>query len=59
MVDIAFGPEPGKRPDLTDSRHAYLELVRRKRMYGGILLALMVALLASGFELAQERRHLG
>ncbi|MCB6179770.1 phosphonate ABC transporter, permease protein PhnE [Rhodobacter sp. Har01] len=55
MVDIAFGPEPGRRPDLTDGRAAYLDMVRRKRMYGGILLALFVALMASGFILANDR----
>jgi phosphonate transport system permease protein len=55
MVDIAFGPEPGPRPDMSDPRQSYLEMVRRKRMYGGILLVLFVALMASGFLLAQER----
>ena len=55
MVDIAFGPSPGQRPDLTDSRSAYLEMVRRKRMYGGILLALFVGLVASGWVLAEQR----
>ncbi len=55
MVDISFGPAPGPRPDLTDGRAAYLEMVRRKRMYGGILLALFVAMMASGFVLAQDR----
>lgn len=55
MVDIAFGPEPGRRPDMSDPRQAYLEMTRRKRMYGGILLVLFVAFMASGFLLAQER----
>ncbi len=55
MVDIAFGPKPGQRPDLTDSRAAYLEMVRRKRMYGGLLLVLFVALMASGWVLADSR----
>lgn len=55
MVDIAFGPEPGPRPNVSDPRQSYLEMVRRKRMYGGILLVLFVALMASGFLLAQER----
>ena len=55
MVDIAFGPEPGPRPNMTDTRAAYLEMVRKKRMYGGILLVLFVALLASGWMLADER----
>lgn len=55
MVDIAFGPEPGRRPNLADPREAYLEMVRRKRMYGGILLVVFVALMASGWHMAQDR----
>lgn len=55
MVDIAFGPEPGKRPDLSDGRTAYLEMIRRKRMYGGILMIFFVAILASGWVLANDR----
>jgi len=55
MVDIAFGPEPGPRPDLKDPREAYLEMVRRKRMYGGIIMVLFVAFMASGWMLADHR----
>jgi phosphonate transport system permease protein len=55
MVDIAFGPEQGKRPDLSDTRTAYLEMVRRKRMYSGILLVLFIALFASGWILSEHR----
>lgn len=55
MVDIAFGPEPGQSPDLANPKSAYLEMVRRKRMYGGILLALFVGLMASGWVLADHR----
>lgn len=55
MVDIAFGPTPGPRPDMADPRSAYLEMTRRKRMYGGILLVLFVALLSSGWIMADER----
>lgn len=55
MVDIAFGPEPGKRPDLSDGREAYIAMVRRKRMYGGVLLVIFVALMASGWRLAESR----
>ncbi len=55
MVDIAYGPESGQRPDLTNGREAYLDMVRRKRMYGGILLVIFVALMASGWMLAEER----
>jgi phosphonate transport system permease protein len=55
MVDIAFGPEQGRRPDLSNNREAYLEMVRRKRMYGGILLVIFVALMSSGWMLADDR----
>lgn len=55
MVDIAFGPGRGTRPDPADTGAAYLELVRRRRLYGGILLVLFLVLMASGFQLAQER----
>ena len=39
-------------------RDNYLALVRRKRMYGGILLVIFIALMASGFNLA-DRRNAG
>jgi phosphonate transport system permease protein len=55
MVDIAFGPTPGPRPDVNDPRGAYLEMVRRKRMYGGILMLLFMALLYSGWVMADAR----
>jgi phosphonate transport system permease protein len=55
MVDIAFGPEPGQRPDPGSTSEVYLDMVRRKRMYGGILLVLFIALLASGWMLADHR----
>jgi phosphonate transport system permease protein len=55
MVDVAFGPSPGHRPNLSDPREAYLDQVRRKRMYGGIILVLFAAFMASGWMLAEER----
>jgi phosphonate transport system permease protein len=55
MVDIAFGPERGKRPDTASTSDQYLAMVRRKRMYGGILLALFIATMASGWVLADSR----
>ncbi len=55
MVDAAFGPAPGPRPNLADPREGYLEMVRRKRMYGGILLVVFVALMASGWSVAEDR----
>lgn len=55
MVDIAFGPEPGKRPDMTNPRSAYFEMLRRRRLYSTILLVLLIALMAVGFRTAEER----
>lgn len=55
MVDVAFGPGQGQRPDLSNRNEAYLDMVRRKRMYGGILLVVFVALMASGWKLAEHR----
>ena len=55
MVDIAFGPEPGKRPDTTAPGAAYLAATRRKRLYGGLLLVFFIATMASGFLVAQDR----
>ena len=55
MVDIAFGPDAGKRPDLANTREAYLEMVRRKQMYGGLLLVIFIALMSSGWMLADDR----
>ena len=40
---------------IAERQSAYLAMVRRKRMYGGILMVLFVALLASGFNLADSR----
>ena len=55
MVDVAFGPSPGLRPNLSNPRESYLSMVRRKRMYGGIILVLFAAFMASGWLLAEER----
>ncbi len=40
---------------LADIREDYLALTRRKRLYSGILLSLFVALMASGFMIADAR----
>lgn len=53
MVDTVTGP--GRGTVLTGTQDAYLDMVRRKRMYGGILVVLFVALMASGWMLAEER----
>jgi phosphonate transport system permease protein len=55
MVDISFGPEPGEKRATGTPVAAYIEQVRRRRLYGGILLAIFLALLASGFRLAEDR----
>jgi phosphonate transport system permease protein len=55
MVDVAFGPEQGQRPDLSNRNEAYLDMVRRKRMYGGVLLVIFIALMSSGWMLADDR----
>ncbi len=55
MVDAASRLDPGRRPALTADHGAYLAMVRRKRMYGGLLLVLFVAMMASGFTLADGR----
>lgn len=55
MVDIAFGPKRDPHPDPGPAGAAYLDLVRRRRMYGGILVVLFVVLMASGFRLTESR----
>ena len=55
MVDIAFGPEPGKRTDRSGTAQAYLHMVRRKRLYSTVLLVLFAALLSTVFHLAEDR----
>lgn len=55
MVDIAFGPSPSNRPDPSAPGAAYLAMLRRKRLYGGMILLLFVLLLAAGFHTAEDR----
>jgi phosphonate transport system permease protein len=55
MVDIALGSKRGPRPNPTDPHVAYLEMVRHKRMYGGIIMVFFVAFMASGWMLADQR----
>jgi phosphonate transport system permease protein len=55
MVDITFGPPPGKRPDLSNPTEAYIFQTRRKRLYGFILLILFIGLMSSGAKVAQDR----
>jgi phosphonate transport system permease protein len=55
MVDAVTGPGQGSSRPLTVTQDAYLEMVRRKRMYGGIIAVLFIALMASGWMLSEER----
>ena len=55
MADFAIGRTGGTPPTLNTATEAYLAMNRRKRMYGGILLVLFVAVLASGWRIAEER----
>ena len=40
---------------LSDIRASYLSETRRKRLYGGVLLIVFIALMVSGFRLAEDR----
>ncbi|MCA0871170.1 phosphonate ABC transporter, permease protein PhnE [Seohaeicola saemankumensis] len=53
MIEISVGPG-----DVTDIRASYIELTRRRRLYGGALLALFVAMMVAGFRTA-DRRNAG
>jgi phosphonate transport system permease protein len=53
MSDIAL--TQSRTDGMAQVQAAYLDLVRRRRMYGGILLIVFVALMAAGFDLAQSR----
>jgi phosphonate transport system permease protein len=55
MADVTQTISTGMRPALDTTTSAYLDMVRRKRMYGGILIVIFVAMMASGFMLADER----
>jgi phosphonate transport system permease protein len=45
----------GAADSIDNIRAQYLEMTRRKRMYGGIVLVVFVALMASGFMVADDR----
>ncbi|TLP64377.1 phosphonate ABC transporter, permease protein PhnE [Parasedimentitalea maritima] len=50
MSDLNTSP-----PSLTEIRGDYIALTQRKRVYGGILLAIFAALMAAGFRTADAR----
>lgn len=53
MSDLAAG-QAGARP-LVDMQVAYLRMARRKRAYGAVILIVFVALMVSGFNIADSR----
>lgn len=55
MTDILAGQAGGKPPVLHNPTEAYIAMTRRKRMYGGILLVLFIAVMASGFRISEDR----
>lgn len=55
MADASIGPGANQRLPLNDTRNAYLTMVRRKRMYGGILLVIFIALMMSGWKVSEDR----
>ena len=52
MTDLTAA---GGRMPVDAVRDHYIAMTRRKRMYGGILIVVFVALMAAGFDLADER----
>ena len=55
MADISMGQPRGPAREVETTTAAYLGMTRRKRMYGGILLVLFVAMMAAGFHISEER----
>ena len=60
MADLALtqktgGAPTGPKAPQNQATEAYLAMVRRKQMYGGILVVLFVVLMAAGFRTAEDR----
>jgi phosphonate transport system permease protein len=55
MAQTATATGPGPATRQTKAGADYLHQTRRKQMYGGILLVLFVALMAAGFNVAEQR----
>ena len=49
MAELSLGPGGGLRP--LPQHQSYLAMVRAKRLYSGLFLAVMVLLLVSGFQI--------
>src|SRR6056297_3889051 len=54
MTDSTLGQSPGAQ-STADIQAAYMAMARTKRMYGGIMLIVFIALMVSGFMLADSR----
>lgn len=54
MADTSLGQSLGAHRT-TEIQSAYMAMTRTKRMYGGIMLVVFIALMASGFMLADDR----
>ncbi|WP_372611790.1 phosphonate ABC transporter, permease protein PhnE [Aquicoccus sp.] len=54
MADTTIGQSVGAERT-TEIQDAYMAMTRTKRMYGGIMLVIFIALMASGFMLADSR----
>ncbi len=55
MADVAYAHGSIPKETAVFHREHYLEMVRRKRMYGGILVVVFIAIMASGWMLADSR----
>ncbi|NIZ15489.1 phosphonate ABC transporter, permease protein PhnE [Phaeobacter sp. HF9A] len=55
MADLSAQAPKDSPQSLEDIRAQYTEMTRRKRLYGGLLLVLFVALMVAGFRTADER----
>ena len=53
MAELSLGPYGSPRP--LPQHQSYLAMVRAKRRYSGLFLAVMVLLLVSGFQMSQTR----
>ncbi len=53
MSDLTTGQMGARRVDSVQS--AYMEMTRRKRLYGAVMLIVFIALMVSGFRVADER----
>ena len=52
MSDLSVGSGMRRREDV---QSAYMAMTRRKRLYGGMILVLFIALMVSGFRIADDR----